>query len=291
MFVKTPYLIKQKITMKLKNITTSILAFLSFCFFASVYLIIITGIEIVAWADALSFRLSGSMCFAKIKLTAMVAEIRGKLNGTVFSRNSSGAYVRNKVTPVNPNTSFQSNVRADFTTVAQNWRDLTGAQRDAWNQGVVAFSHTDVFGDNVPLSGFNLHQSLNLNLLAVDQVVIVSPPLPGAVFNFTSASLTAAFGLGDLDITFAPAIPAGTSVLLKATAPLSAGKNFVKSELRQIDVLTTADVSPHAAEVEYIAKFGAIGAAGSKLFVELRAIDDTSGQGGGRRLISAIVAA
>ena len=225
---------------------------------------------------------------AKIKLTAMVAEIRGKLNGTVFSRNSSGAYVRNKVTPVNPNTPDQSNVRADFTTVAQDWRDLTEAERDSWNQGVVAFSHTDVFGDNVPLSGFNLHQSLNLNLLAVGQSVITAPPLPAAVFNFTSASLAADFTLQTVTVTFAPAIPAGTSVLLKATAPLSAGKNFVKSELRQIDALTTAETSPHSAETEYIAKFGAVGAVGSKLFVELRAVDDGTGQGGGRRLVSAI---
>ena len=225
---------------------------------------------------------------AKIKLTAMVAEIRGKLNGTVFSRNSSGAYVRNKVTPVNPNTPFQSNVRADFTTVAQDWRDLTVAERNAWNQGVVAFSHTDIFGDNVPLSGFNLHQSLNLNLLAVGQAVITAPPLPGTVFNFTSASLAADFTLQTVTLTYAPAIPAGTSVLVKATAALSAGKSFVKSELRQIDIILAADVSPFSIETEYIAKFGAVGAVGSKLFMELRAVDDTTGQGGGRRLISAI---
>lgn len=275
--------------MILKNLIIHFARTMSFLFFCLIYLVIITGIEIVAWADALSFKLSGSMCFAKIKLTAMVAEIRGKLNGTVFSRNSSGAYVRNKVTPVNPNTPFQSNVRADFTTVSQDWRDLTEAERTAWNQGVVAFTHTDVFGDNVPLSGFGLHQSLNLNLLAVNQGVIVSPPLPGTVFNFTSASLAADFTLQTVTVTFAPAIPAGTFVLVKATAALSAGKNFVKSELRQIRIIDTTDVSPLTTEGPYIAKFGAVGAVGSKLFVELRAVDGTSGQGGGRRLISAIV--
>lgn len=260
-------------------------------FFSMIYLVMITGIECYAWFQAGLFHLSQPRFFAKIKLTAMVAEIRGKLNGTVFSRNSSGAYVRNKVTPVNPNTSFQSNVRADFTTVAQAWRDLTEAQRNAWNQGVVAFSHTDVFGDNVPLSGFNLHQALNLNLLAVGAAVITSPPLPGAVFNFTSASLAADFTLQTMTITYAPVIPAATSVLVKATAALSAGKNFVKSELRQIDVILAADVSPFSIETEYIAKFGAIGAIGSKVFMELRAVVDATGQGGGRRLVSAIATA
>ncbi len=274
--------------MLLKKLIIDFAGAMSFLFFCFIYIFINAAIEVVAWTEALCFYIANPMCFAKIKLTAMVAEIRGKLNGTVFSRNSSGAYVRNKVTPVNPNTSFQSNVRADFTTVAQDWRDLTAAERDAWNAGVVAFTHTDIFGDNVPLSGFGLHQSLNLNLLAVSQSVITAPPLPGAVFNFTSASLAADFTLQTVTVTFAPVIPAGTSILVKATAALSAGKNFVKSELRQIDVLTTADVSPFSIETEYIAKFGAVGAIGSKLFLELRAVDDGTGQGGGRRLISAI---
>ncbi len=268
-----------------------IVSVISILFFSFIYILIISGIEIVAHLDAITFKIANPMCLAKIKYTAIVAEMRGKLNGTVFSRNSSGAYVRNKVTPVNPNTSFQSNVRADFTTVAQNWRDLTDAQRSAWNQGVVSFAHTDIFGDNVPLSGFGLHQQLNLNILAVGGVVITVPPLPAAVFNFTSASLAADFTLQTVTLTYDPAIPATESVIVKATAPLSAGKNFVKSELRQVDVILTADASPFSIETEYIAKFGAVGAVGSKMFMELRSVVTLTGLGGGRRLISAIATA
>lgn len=275
----------------LKRGILELASIISILFFSLIYIFIIAGIEVIAHAHAILFKLSGSMCFALIKYTAIVAEMRGKLNGTVFSRNSSGAYVRNKVTPVNPNTSFQSNVRADFTTVAQAWRDLTGAERDAWNQGVVSFSHTNIFGDNVPLSGFGLHQQLNLNILAIGGVVITAPPLPAAVFNFTSASLAAAFALQTVTVTYAPVIPATETVILKATAPLSAGKSFVKSELRQIDTIVAADVSPFSSETEYLAKFGAVGAVGSKLFYELRAVVTLTGLAGGRRLISAIVAA
>ena len=260
-------------------------------FFYIAYLFILVGIDVIAYTEAILFQLANVRCFAKIKFTAIVAEIRNKLNGNVFSRNSSGAYIRTKVTPVNPNTSFQSNVRADFTTVAQAWRDLTEAERNSWNQGVVSFSHTDIFGDNVPLSGFGLHQQLNLNLLAIGAAVITAPPLPGAVFNFTSSSLAAAFALQTVTLTYAPAIPATETVILKATAPLSAGKSFVKSELRQIDTIVAADVSPFSSEAEYITKFGAVGAVGSKVFYETKAVVTLTGLAGGRRLISAIVAA
>lgn len=264
---------------------------IAFPFFLIAYLFILVAIDIYAYTGAILLELANVRYFAKVKFTAIVAELRGTLNGNVFSRNSSGAYIRNKVTPVNPNTSFQSNVRADFTTVSQAWRDLSAAERDSWNQGVVAFSHTNIFGDNVPLSGFGLHQQLNLNLLAIGASVITAPPLPGAVFNFTSSSLAAANGAQTITLTYDPAIPATETVIIKATAALSAGKSFVKSELRQIDTIVAADVSPFSSETEYIAKFGAVGAAGSKLFYETKAIVTLSGLAGGRRLISAIVAA
>lgn len=219
------------------------------------------------------------------------SDVRGSIMGLTYSKNSSGGYFRGRVTPVDPNTTDQSNVRADFTTIAQAWRDLTEAERTSWNQGVVSFTHTDIFGDNVPLTGFGLHQQLNLNILAIGGVVITAPPLPAAVFNFTSASLAAAFALQTVTLTYAPVIPATETVILKATAPLSAGKNFVKSELRQIDTIVAADVSPFSSETEYITKFGAVGAVGSKLFYEMRSVVTLTGLGGGRRLVSAIVAA
>ena len=62
---------------------------------------------------------------AKIKLSAIVSEMRGKLNGSVFSKNRGGAYIRTKVTPVNPQSLAQGLVRATLTNLSQAWRGLT----------------------------------------------------------------------------------------------------------------------------------------------------------------------
>ncbi len=65
---------------------------------------------------------------AKIKMTAIVADIRNKLNGTVFAKNRGGAYMRTKVTPVNRQTSDQSTVRNRLGSFAQGFRGLTQDQ-------------------------------------------------------------------------------------------------------------------------------------------------------------------
>lgn len=207
----------------------------------------------------------------------IIAEARGAVAGTVFSRNTFGAYLRTRVTPVNPATVDQALVRSQLTSIAQAWRGLTQAQRDQWNQAAVTFQNTDIFGDSVALTGFVLYMKLNRNLLAIGQAVISTPPLQTSVHNFTSASLAANTGGGTLDITYAPVIPAATTVIVRATSQLSAGVQFVKTELRQIRTITAANPSPVNVAAAYITKFGALPVAGSKVFVELRAVNDADG--------------
>lgn len=230
------------------------------------------------------------LLFALIKMAHIVAEARGSIAGTVFSRNTYGAYLRQKVSPINKQSVSQQVVRQYLAQLAQAWRGLTQAQRDGWNQGAVNFSRTNVFGDQVQLTGFNLYMRLNKNLLDVGQSVISAAPSPGSVGGFTSASIDVDNTAGDMDITFAPAIASGQSVLVMATAPLSQGKDFAKSELRQVDVLTNADASPVDLTTAYVAKFGAAPPDGTKIFVTMKTVDDTTGQAGVPIKFSAIAA-
>lgn len=217
---------------------------------------------------------------AKIKFTAFLADVRGSVAGTVFSKNTYGAYTRTKVTPVNPSTGAQQLVRQFFAAISQAWRGITDAQRTLWNQSAGNFSRNNIFGDQISLTGFNLYKQLNQNLLNIGVVRIDDAPLPAAVFGFTALAIVANTTLATLDATFAPAIPIGTSVIVFATAPQSAGKNFVKSEYRQIAVLTDVDLSPEDLAAAYIVKFGALPPIGSKVFVQLKPINAVTGQAG-----------
>jgi hypothetical protein len=85
----------------------------------------------------------------KMKFGAFVVAGSGKIGGHVASRNRSGAFLRTKVTPTNPQTGAQNAVRSLLASLSSAWRSLTGAQRAAWNGAVSAFPRTNVFGDIV----------------------------------------------------------------------------------------------------------------------------------------------
>jgi hypothetical protein len=122
----------------------------------------------------------------KVKFSGIgVVDGRGKLNGTVFSRNRSGAIARVKVTPINPNTASQANARSILTSLSQSWRTLNQSVILVWNNAVADFQSTDVFGDLRTPTGKNLFTKLNANLISVGVSPITTAPLPSDVSDVT----------------------------------------------------------------------------------------------------------
>jgi len=227
----------------------------------------------------------------KMKFGAIVTDGRGKIGGHVASKNRGGAYLRTKVTPANGQTTFQNAVRATFTDLAQGWRGLTEAQRQAWNAAVTDFSRTNIFGDLINPSGINLYQRLNNNLLSIGEAAISVPPLPASVGACVITSATNAIGGATMTLVFDGPVPADTTVKIFATAPMSAGKSFVKSEYRQIGTMPAAEASPFNVKTLYLAKFGTQGAVGQKIFFKLLPVNSVTGQAGASSSVSVIAAA
>jgi hypothetical protein len=215
----------------------------------------------------------------KMKFGAIVVDGRNKIGGHVASKNRAGNYLRTKVTPANPRTASQLAVRNRFTGLSQAWKGLAAAVVASWNNAVSAWKRTDIFGDLRNPTGLNLYQRLNNNLLNIGVAALTNPPAPGSVAAFTSFSATAVHA-GAVTLTFAAAIAATEKVLVRATPPQSGGKSFVKSEYRQIMVLSSTDTSPKIVTTEYNAKFGNPGSAGQKIFFELVQISVATGQAG-----------
>lgn len=230
-------------------------------------------------------------CFAKVKTGLALAEIRGKLGGGVFTRNRGGACVRNKVSPIQPRSSSQVTLRNYWTTNAKAWRALTAAQRLSFNNAVGNFIGTDIFGDSLTPSGFNLHQQLNQNLLLAGQSVITAPPLPANVPGLATLSVTSDVSDAKITMTFTAAIDAANLLIIEATRALSAGKTYVKNEFRVIKYATNADVSPLEIQTEWAAVFGAMPQAGEKLFVRAKTIVKASGLVSSYRQASCITTA
>jgi len=216
----------------------------------------------------------------KIKFGSLISDGRGKIGGHVASKNRAGAYLRTKVTPVNPRSASQILARQRLATPAIAWRGLTSAQRSQWNAAVGSFAGTDIFGDLRKPTGFALYCRLNANLALCSIAAISVPPLPLAVLSPTSLTLTQASG-GATSLAYAPTpVPALHNMVVKMTAPVSPGKSFVKSEFRVISVVAPAAATPFVATAAYATKFGGPGLAGQKVFVECFYIHSTTGQKG-----------
>ena len=227
----------------------------------------------------------------KTKFGSIIVDGRGKIGGHVASKNRGGSYIRTKVTPANAQTTFQNGVRNLFTSLSQAWRGLTQAQRDAWNAAVSDFSRTDIFGDIRNPSGINLFQRLNNVLNSIGEATILIPPLPSAVENVVATSLTAAVGVPAMSLVFDGPVPADTKVKVFATAPISAGKSYVKNEFRQIAVLPSAQTSPKNLLADYVAKFGNTGSIGQKITVKIIACNSITGQVGSASQVDVITMA
>ncbi len=217
---------------------------------------------------------------AKVKFTAVVADMRNKLNGSVFSKNRSGAYVRTKVTPVNRQTSYQTTVRNRLGTYAQGFRGLTQTQIAAWNAAVDNFKSTDIFGDIKSPSGINLYVKLNANITRAGGTAIATPPLPVAVTPLTVLSAVADASDGSVVVTFAPTpVPAGFALVISMTKQLSPGKTFTGGQFVDIVVIAAAGTSPSTTTTNYTGRFGTI-VVGQKIGVQIQLVNITTGQAG-----------
>lgn len=86
-----------------------------------------------------------------------VAAISGSVGGTVFARNRFGAYMRNRTTPVNPQSTRQVAARTRIGFLAEQWREtpVTAAMRTAWGVYASGISMQNKLGDDIAITGFN----------------------------------------------------------------------------------------------------------------------------------------
>lgn len=219
---------------------------------------------------------------ARIKYSALVSDMRNKLNGSVMSKNRAGSYIRNKVTPVNPQTAFQQAVRQRLGALSTGWSGLTEAQRQTWIAATPNFPYTDIFGDKKELDGKSLFIKLNSNLANVGsaQINVAPAPVGIPVFGITSAIATLGAGVDSFDLTFtSQTVPAGFAVAVYATPPVKAGVSFVKNKFRY---LGTTTVTAGAADIAalYNARFAVSGNLSELIHVRVALVSTTTGQMG-----------
>jgi hypothetical protein len=173
---------------------------------------------------------------ALVKFGAGISEMRGKEGGVVYSRNAYGAYMKTKVSPVNPQSSSQQNVRARLQEISAAWQGLTASEKSGFaSLGAIA-TRTNVFGDTTNYTGFGIFMRLNLNLYAVGQSMITAAPSIPSLPQLAITSVTISEAGGSMIVAFTPTpTGSGVSIVAYATPQMTAGRTFVKNLRRFIE--------------------------------------------------------
>lgn len=201
-------------------------------------------------------------------MKVLVPPQSGSYAGVTSSRNSYGQYIRTRATPVNPGTTFQSDVRARLALVASSWRSLTPSQQAGWRDLSLQISRTDSLGQSYTPSGFGAYNLANLNLLASGGTLLADAPLYNPPAAVESATLTAVGGTPALSLAFTPsALDTGNKLMAWLSPQQSAGRYF-NGQYRLIAVGADATSSPMNLLSAYTARSG-VPITGNKIFASV----------------------
>lgn len=228
---------------------------------------------------------------SKIKWGAIVVDGRGKLGGHVFTKTRSGATMRTKVTPVNPQSQAQAAARSRLGGNSMAWRTLTEAQREAWNSLASESGKTNIFGDQYFPTGKNLFTSVNNNLLMIEKASLVTPVKPEALPFIVEMNATVTVATTSILLNIgSEGNVSKCTLVVEATAGFSVGKYNFDGSYRKIMISADGEV-PLGTAVwgAYVAKFG-VPVVGTKIGFRCYYIEQDAGMATTRFSNACIVA-
>jgi hypothetical protein len=103
---------------------------------------------------------------ARIRTSALISSIDGKLNGSVFQRTQGGLTIRNGNSRVNSNTPRSNLRKIGMIQVQSDWQQLSNSQRLLWNTYATYLNKKQKHNSSLTLNGHQLF--ININSIRFD---------------------------------------------------------------------------------------------------------------------------
>lgn len=215
---------------------------------------------------------------ARASLAPFMGEIVGKLGNGVFQRGRAGLTLRERVVPINPNTSAQVAVRANLTSLSKAWAGLTDSQRGQWDTAAASAEWTqkNTFGENFQLSGEQLYLKLNLVIDFIGESRISVPPTKATFDSITLGALTATAGTPAFTVAYSGSLSSDFQFMISASAQVSPGIMSSKS-VSFSNIINDTSATPINILSAYSSKNGTL-VAGRKIFVRMEIASDLTGE-------------
>lgn len=164
---------------------------------------------------------------AIVRFGGGISEMRGSIDGVVFSRTRAGAIARNRISPVQPNTGFQSSVRSQFAVAVGAWKSVvTAEQADGWADFGQSLSRLNALGEAYVPAGRQIFIESAMNRQRIGTALLTDAPIDkpeDPTLDTSGASVTATVTAGDLvslDVVDLVPGPDCTDIVAQATLPL-----------------------------------------------------------------------
>ncbi len=214
---------------------------------------------------------------AKVHFTAAISELRNKLGGSVYARNRYGAYARNYAIPDQPNTVYQTDMRALFGAVSSYWAIITEDEREQWRQAATRVVRYDIFSNSGYLTGLQYFNKINIELMLVTDELITTPPALRSTPLFSGLELSLNIVGLDFSVDLANnLLTSEYAMVIRATPAQSQGATFFKNLYSIVDIVDDASTLPQNIFVNYISKFIGFDSA-SRVGVQVYSVDKTTG--------------
>lgn len=217
-------------------------------------------------------------------ISPLISEARGKLGGSVFSRNASGQYVRAKTQPANPQTVSQQANRALFATAAKQWSLLSEATRAQWSGAAAGLVRRDSLGQKFTPSGFNTYLRAYFNIQVYGGGAAPTSPFGAALTPDTAVLTLFAFPVGSgkalLQVTKAASVAwPGSGWKAWGSLCQPPGVNFMGPAMyRRLGTPDSVSTNTMQLENAYFHTFGAQPwVVGTRLFVKIAHVDAITG--------------
>ena len=212
---------------------------------------------------------------ALIKLGGIVTAISGKMGGTSFGTSASGAYAKNSGTPRKTITVKQRKAMALMGTTAQQWRELTSAQRNTFNAASPDYPYLNRIGETKFYSGYAIFAQLKNNGI---NVAFSGLPIPLPRITFASIAGSQVFvDAGNLKAQIVNSEIGKIYQVFVSGFKSNGVSSAYKNQFFVGQVAGTGGVASLTLTGGYIAKFGTIPSEG-KLFYSFNAVDVSTGQ-------------
>lgn len=185
---------------------------------------------------------------AVITPSSIISEIRGSIGDQTYSKNRSGAYVKQKLIQPASDTPAQQNIRAAVTQANSFWKALTPSVQKSFEVYALENARAKSISRKVRLAGYNEYVSRWLNMFVTGSFNSSFNPYPKLSALVNISSIVIGFQSITLNWTATETLN-DHWLILQCTAPTSSGVTSFNGRLHRT-VLAT-EISGTSGSVEF----------------------------------------